>query len=136
MLDFQTTLDSFEAAPAPALDAASLKRNREEEDERQQREYDDEFSRRAFGAGTVVVSTNMGLDGMDDDGDDVDALRELARGAPTPKNPVAGPRLRKAHKSVNTKAAAKFNKRKHGAKGQKDGAPGGGKRKGGPGRKA
>jgi hypothetical protein len=134
MLDFQTTLESFEPA-APALDAASLKRKRDEEEEQQRREYDDEFSRRAFGAGAVVVSTTMGLDGVDDDGGDVDALRELARGAPTPKGPVAGPRLRKAHKSVNTKAAAKYNKRKHGAKGGKDGKDGG-KRKGGAGRKA
>jgi hypothetical protein len=62
---------------------------------------------------------------------ELDALRELARGAAKPKNPVAGPRLRKAHKSVNTKAAAKFNKKKHGAKGSKDG-----KRKGGGGKKA
>ena len=142
MVDFQSTLERHEAGPG--LGASSRKRKLSDEDEgkegdnagdsdREQEEYSDDFTKRQFGADAVVVSTTLGLDDGDDgNGDEMDALRELAAGAPkVQQQRQAGPKLKKAHKSVNTKAAAKYNKHKHGGKGKNSK---GGKRKGGPGR--
>ena len=73
----------------------------------------------------MVVSTTIGLPD-DDGGAEVDALRELAVGAPRPQPIRAGPKLKKPHKQNK----GGNNHRRDGDKDKKKG-----KRKGGGGKR-
>lgn len=145
MAEFQTTLERYEVPSAPA---AGGKRKRSDSDAdaaptRNEEAFSDDFSRAAFGADTVLVSTTLGLpgdgDGSDDDGGEgagaaaeEAALRALAAGAPKPRPQVAGPKLRKPRAALGKKAA-KYRAKLDGKSGKKDKQGGGKRRRGGPG---
>lgn len=130
MAEFENTLERYQPdAAETAGHGAKRKRDEDGDDEGKHNEeaYSDDFTKQAFGADAVVVSTTLGLPDADEE-DDVDALRELAVGAPKPRPLVAGPKLKKPRKAPSKKA------QKYKAKHDKSGKESHGKRrKGGPG---
>jgi hypothetical protein len=83
-----------------------------------ERQFADDFSRRAFGADVVVVSTTMGLP-EDGDEQELDGLRELATSAPAAVAAASSqqvphpPRLKKQRKGHHDEGPKTKSKRRH-----------------------